>query len=291
MSIRYINKQLQNKRILITGGKGFLGRYLVPALRQSCKEVHLYQKDVRIINTFAKRYDIVCHLAGFTKIDSNTSVDLLFDVNVNGTLAVMQYCYKTGARCILASSSAVYNPTSDNRLLRETQCIKPVTLYGISKMLAEDICRYHAESFGISVIALRIFNMYGSGQKVPFLIPDIMHQLARNKPVVLKTPRLVRDFVSVIDVVRAFILSCTYEHPGFIALNVGTGRGLSIYELVKKIALHMGVKPQINSENFKRVKKDFVVADLQNTLKVINWRPEISIDKGIRLLLNKNISD
>lgn len=287
MARQDITGQLKNKKILVTGGKGFLGSHLVSKLRQVCNVAHIYQKDIRKINTFTKHYDIVCHLAGLNKIDSDVSMDLLFDVNVNGTMAVMQYCYKTGARCILASSSAVYSHTFTNRLLHENLPLKPETPYGTSKMLAENICRYHAENFGVSTMAMRIFNMYGAGQKPPFLIPYIIYQLSRNKPVELKTPMAVRDFVSVLDVARAFILACAYKGNGFIALNTGTGYGLSVYELAEKIAVHLQVKLQIDKEKFKGLKKDFVIADLKNILKAINWQPEIAIDKGIALLLKK----
>lgn len=285
MARQYISRHLENKKILVTGGRGFLGSHLVSKLRRICGSVDIYQKDIRKINAFTKRYDIVCHLAGFTKINSDVSTDLLFDVNVNGTMAVMQYCYKAGARCILASSAAVYGPAVSNRLLHEGLPLKPRTLYGISKMLAENICKYHAENFGSSIVALRIFNMYGAGQPSSFIIPYVMRHFARNKAIELKTPLAVRDFVSVKDVAEVFILACAYKGFGFRALNTGTGYGLSIYELVTKIASHMGVNPRIKGTGFKENKKDFVVADLQNISKFINWHPKILIDNGIRQML------
>lgn len=264
---------------------GFLGRRLFNELRHASNHVDIYLKDVRRIDAVTKRYDTVFHLAALNKIDHGVNASLLFDVNVNGTLAVMKYCRKTGARCILASSSGIYKPAASNLLLSESSLAEPCTLYGVSKVLAENICRYHARSFGVPVVALRIFNMYGPGQKAPFLIPYVIDRLSKNKTVRLKDPWAVRDFISVTDVVRAFVLSSGYDHKGFMALNVGTGYGLSVHEVVKKIARYMRSEVKIKNEAFKGRKRDYVVADLRNISKVLNWRPEISIDKGIALIV------
>lgn len=284
MSDREIKKRLGDKRILITGGQGFLGRHLSSRLKGLCKEIYLYDKDVRYIGGFSKGYDIVCHLAGITKAGSDAEAHLLFDVNINGTLAVMNYCQKKSSRCIFASSSAVYRTTTANKPLSETSSIEPSTLYGLSKALGEDICRYHAANYGISTTALRIFNMYGPGQKEPFLVPYVINRLSKNKPVILKTPGAVRDFIYVTDVVMAFILSCAHGHDGFKALNLGTGKGVSVRELAEKIALRMGVRPKIEKQNSRNIKKDLAVADTKNMSKYVNCRPEISLDEGIMLL-------
>jgi len=206
---------LKNKKILITGGSGFLGKHLAFQLRRVFRQVYVYKKDVRQIDAFARRFDIVCHLAALNKINSQNSENLLLDVNVNGTLAVMRYCCRTGAKCIFASSSAVYKPTTGIKKLHENSSVGPASFYGLSKMLAENICENYAENFGVSTIVFRIFNIYGPGQKTPFLIPYIASQLTNGKHIMLKEPESIMDFVYITDVVRAFISACLKQHKGF----------------------------------------------------------------------------
>jgi UDP-glucose 4-epimerase len=249
-----------------------------------CKNVHLYQGDIRDMADFRERHDIVYHFAAFNKANSDNSADTLFDINVNGTRAVMHYCRRRGARCVFASSSAVYGPTAPGELLREDSPLKPTSLYGKTKMQAESACEYYAENFGVPVIALRLFNVYGTGQKTPFIVPYIMQQLSRNEPVILKTPDAVRDFVYIEDVVKALILSGNCRHKGFLALNVGTGHGSSIYDLAKKLVARIGVKPGIERE-MKEIPKDCAIADLNNVSKVLNWVPSVLLDEGLELVI------
>ncbi|MFH0771918.1 MAG: NAD(P)-dependent oxidoreductase [Candidatus Omnitrophota bacterium] len=284
MPDREIKKKLDDKRILVTGGQGFLGRHLCARLKELCKEVYLYDNDVRRINGFFKRYDIVCHLAGVTKAESDMEARLLFDVNVNGVLSVMRYCQEKSSRCIFASSSAVYRTTASDKPLIETSLREPATLYGLSKAMGEDICRYHALNYGVSTTAFRIFNMYGPGQKEPFLIPYVINRLSKNKPIILKAPAAVRDFIYVTDVVTAFIFSCAHEHSGFKVLNLGTGKGISVREMAERVALRMGIKSRVEKHNSRNIKKDLAIADIKNMLKYAHFRPKISIDEGLMLL-------
>ncbi|MBU2541450.1 MAG: NAD(P)-dependent oxidoreductase [Candidatus Omnitrophica bacterium] len=276
-----LNK-LRKKRVLITGGKGFLGQSLIPQLRKLCKKVYLYNDDIRDISNFKKKSDIVFHLAGFNKIDSKHKTNSLFDVNVNGTMAVMHYCYRVGASCIFASSSAVYKPTLGKIRLSESSDTNPVTLYGISKILAEKVCRHYSQSFKVPVISIRIFNMYGPGQRLSFITPYIFQKLKSTNSILLKSPQAVRDFVYISDVVRAFILSCKIDFNNFLPLNIGTGVGLSINNFVKLFASRLKVKKyQINKVNHESPKKDYVVADIKKAKEVLGWKPQITIEKGL----------
>ncbi|MBM3251202.1 MAG: NAD(P)-dependent oxidoreductase [Candidatus Omnitrophica bacterium] len=274
-----------DKKILITGGNGFLGSHLFYQLKRICKQVYLYEGDVRGIGSFSKHYDIVCHLAAINKTEHN-DVGLLFDTNVNGTLAVMRYCLRVGAKCIFASSSAVYKPTKQNKRITEHSCIRPASLYGVSKMLAENICKYYAENFGVSVVVLRIFNIYGPGQEAPFLIPDITRQLPKNKSISLISPMACRDFVYVTDVVKAFILSCRLRYKRFLILNVGTGECSSVYNFAKKFLSRIKPKAQLNKGAINSLGRDYVIANIRNISKILKWHPTVSREDGLTMIVN-----
>lgn len=283
--MKHLMQKLHNKKVLVTGSSGFLGKHLVPQIENVCNYVHLYQDDIRNIGSFNQKYDIVCHLAALNKVDSQEQRALLFDVNVNGTLAVMDYCRRKGARSVFASSSAVYKPAIDSRLLHEDLCIEPVSLYGVSKMLAEGICKHYAKNFGVSVTALRIFNMYGQGQSRSFLIPYCLQQICKDEPIILRSPKVARDFIYCTDVARAFVLACGYEHKGFLALNVGTGRGTRIRDLVEKLALCIKFKLKIDQAETNNSQIDYVIADVQNISKVLNWNPKVSMLDGLVMVV------
>lgn len=281
----FSSKKLQNKRALITGSDGFLGKPLSYQLKMLCKEVHLYNNDIREIAGFRKGYDIVFHLAALNKLPVGADSGLMLDVNTAGTLAVMQYCRRSGAQCIFASSSAVYEPLKKKHLLSEDSALNPLSTYGISKMLAEDICGHYVQKYRLSAIALRIFNMYGPGQGTAFLVPYIIRQLLKKGPVSLEAPQAVRDFIYVDDVVAAFIVSGSFKYGGFLALNVGTGIGVSVYDIAKKISSFLGGKERIKARKKKDGLRNYVVADTRAISDILNWKPRVSIAQGLKLTI------
>lgn len=277
--------KLQNKRVLVTGSNGFLGEPLSYQLRLFCKEIHLYNNDIREISGFRKGYDIVFHLAALNKLPVGGDSGLMLDVNTAGTLAVMQYCRRNGAKCVFASSSAVYEPLKDKHRLKESSRLKPVSLYGISKKMAEDYCKAYARKYGFPVIALRIFNMYGQGQDEAFLIPYLARQLFRRRRVSLEAPQAVRDFIYIDDVIEAFILAGNFKHSGFLALNVGTGIGVSVYNIAKKISSFLGAKEKIVLKADDGSLGDYVIADTRNICNLLNWKPRVAITQGLKLTI------
>lgn len=277
---------LSNKRILVTGASGFLGRHLMAELGKHFSSVEAYQGDVRTIEQSEIVSDAVCHLAAETKAMTKDEYDSLFDVNVGGTLSVMRYCYQHGASCVLISSSAVYLPSDEEIPLSEKAPLSPKTIYGASKSVCEKICEYYSTYLNVAVTVLRIFNLYGEGQKDPFLIPSLIYSVRERKSFTLNTPFLVRDFIHVRDVVSAILYSLTDTHSGWRCFNVGTGRGISALQVLHKILEIEEIdlpKSQINvSENSE---KNFVIADVQKLNQAFSWKPQVSVEEGLRLMM------
>lgn len=285
MSIKPSANRLNNKSVLVTGGDGFLGRHLVPLLRQTCRDVSLYGKDIRSIDSYAKKFDIVCHLAGIGKVPDNGSIDTMFDVNCCGTLAVLNYCCRTGAACVFASSAAVYAPSGRRHRLKEDASTEPVLTYGASKLLAEKICRHQARNLSIDVTVLRIFNPYGPGQKEPYFISYVVNTLRNGKKVVLKTPDVVRDFIHVSDVAKAFVAACAKRKAGFEVYNVGTGEGMRVRDVVTMVSRFFGSKPHIAKDPSMIVRKDYVIADVSKIFTDLGWRSSMTLEDGLRSVI------
>ena len=271
-------------RVLVTGAGGFLGRHVVRQLRQHRVPVAVYAGDVRQMGAYRRRFDVVCHLAGITKMDARYSLQDLYDVNVNGTLAVLDYCQRTEARCVLASSSAVYRPAANPRaVLDEEAMAEPVSPYGVSKLVAEGLCRYGAEHRGVSVMVLRIFNPYGPAQPPEFLMPYVLQQVVRGEPVVLRTPNAVRDFVYVADASQAIAQACTVVGERYLVLNIGSGVGISVRELVGRLAAHLEVRAVIREPDASP--EDSVVADIRRAVRRLPWRPVTTLAQGVARIL------
>ena len=166
-------------RAIVTGSQGFIGRALTARLRCDRWDVTEWSVDVRTIARLAAHADVVFHLAAATRAEQFASAPhMAYEVNVAGTLAVLQYCQSVGARCIMASTSGVYGAAPAGRPLSEEAPIHPLTPYSISKWLAECLCRQQAEAF---VNAARLAESKGSvfniGSGRPTRIRDVI-QLA-----------------------------------------------------------------------------------------------------------------
>ncbi|OPY87784.1 MAG: GDP-6-deoxy-D-mannose reductase [Syntrophaceae bacterium PtaU1.Bin231] len=277
MPKRLLKTPPSSRSTLVTGGRGLLGRHLLPLLRRRHSAVTLYEGDVREISGLRARHDLVVHLAAKNKVDP-ASPHILFDTNVTGTLAVMEYCRRVGARCLFASSSGVYRPLGKAGRLDEGAELNPVTPYGTSKLLAENVCRFFAETHGLTVTTLRIFNMYGPGQDPDFVVPDLRRQLARSSVVTMRTPHLVRDFVHVRDVAKAFLAAADLDRPGFLTLNVGTGRGHSI----RQVLTLLDGAASIRADEVERTDEDHVVADIGRIVSLAGWAPAVSLESALR---------
>jgi len=253
-------------KILITGGAGFIGKYLVEYfakthtvlvyddLSNSTKKDsdHIVTKGAMfckgdILNfekllEFSKDVDVIIHLAA--KSDVSESVihpEITNKVNVAGTQNVLQCCVQNKIKKIIfASSAAVYGDCKDNPI-NEKSDVHPLSPYGQSKLDAEKIIQNTCEQNNINYVILRMFNVYGRGQNDQYagVITKFLQNILQKKPIVIYGDgKQTRDFVSVYDVVEAFECALNSNKNG--TYNIANGRSLSIDELAKIICEKFG---------------------------------------------------
>lgn len=281
------------KSILVTGAGGFIGRRLVSVLKQVGHEVfELTSTDGDIVDpaTLAgfdeSSVDMVFHLAGRTYVPDAWQEPADFQrVNVTGTLNVLEFCRKRGIPLTYVSAYLYGIPAS--LPVKESDQVNPNNPYALSKFLAESVCRFYAEHFGVPVTIIRPFNIFGPGQKGHFLIPEIIAQVKANRPIHLKdlTPR--RDYLYLDDLIDALV--CTIGvGKGYHLYNIGYGCSLSVAEIVNAIQSAAGTSLPVISENMPRQNEiSDVYADISHAKQELGWYPQHTFDEGIKnMILN-----
>jgi UDP-glucose 4-epimerase len=263
------------EKVIITGGNGFLGKRLTELLKDSY-DIFLFNRqnnrDVTKIEDFEElRADYVIHLAALTR---NQDERKMFDINVGGTLNVLEFCKNVGAKLIFASSSAVYGNAESP--IKEDSDLDYISFYGLTKSLGETLCKFYNERYNLPIVILRIFNLYGPGQQEGFVIPDIIHQLT-NEKIILRNSCPKRDFIYIDDVVESIRKSM--KQNSFEIMNVGTGRSYSIKEAAEKIACGKKI------ECLQEKKENDIYADIKKAKEIISWESKINLDEGLKKIL------
>ncbi|MGH7789086.1 MAG: NAD-dependent epimerase/dehydratase family protein [Candidatus Binatia bacterium] len=275
-------------RVLVTGARGFIGRRLVPRLRDAGGEVIEYAGDVRAAIRCETAVDVVVHLAGALRGDAfRDDPARAFETNVVGTANVLRLCETLGARCVLASTSAVY-PSSDTPLA-ETVAAAPRSPYGTSKWLAERLCEQWAGDGDRAAVVLRLFNVYGPGQDASFIAAHVAECLRRGRAVDLQTPQAVRDFVHVDDVAAAFRRAAESRETGLRVYNVGTGVGFRIIDFVALAAAATGLPAQVTAPPASS-EPDTVVASIAAIQAALGWTARIDLREGLRDMIRDPVT-
>jgi nucleoside-diphosphate-sugar epimerase len=272
------------RKALITGSEGFIGRHLKAKLDVLGWEVFCWDmvdsKDVRDVAKFNNNVDFVFHLAGISDEKSFKSNILdSFDINITGTLAVLNYCKKNDAKCIFASTSGVYN--SSNKKVDELSDLNPSSPYAISKYLAERICYQFSKEWNIPITVLRIFNVFGAEQPEPFIVPYVVNKLINGNTIEIKMPEAVRDFIHISDVIDAMILSATHSNKNFNIYNIGTGISTRIIDLITTAEKIYDKKADIIFNKSNEGKPCNIVADNSKALKELGWKINFDLQRGL----------
>jgi len=302
-------------RVLISGGAGFLGAALANRLtapgqghtvlvlddltagdpRRLAPEVLFTRGDVKDVPklwTLLQGVDCVYHLAARVRVPESIHYPSDYnDVNVGGTVAVMEAVRDTGVkRVVFASSGAIYGE-QPHQPVTETQPPNPNSPYGVSKIAAEYYVATLGALYGIETVALRIFNAYGPGQDLPPsyppVIPHVLKQAAcGGSLVIFGDGSQTRDFVYVDDVVDALVAAATATDVNRAVINVGSGRELSINELARDIARVMGTQPSPLYNRSQSGGVSRLVADVTLARTLLGWEPHTTLRQGLRLILN-----
>jgi len=299
-------------RVVVTGGVGFIGSRLVRELlgrgcyvvvldnfcsgswgnlrglhgRDGFEVVEGDVRDRRVVGKVMKGADGVVHLAAL--IDVEASVRDPFethDVNVNGTLNVLREAVKAGVkRFVFASSTAVYGDANPLPL-REDYPLCPISPYAASKAAAEGYCRAFNSCYGLGIVILRYFNVYGPGQRnsaYSGVVTRFLEKAFRGEPlIVYGDGGQTRDFIYVDDVVKATILALEGVGVEGETFNVCTGKPTSVNELVEVVRVIVGRDLRVVYDKPRKGDIRSNYGDPSKAEKTLGFKAKTSLKEGL----------
>jgi len=309
--------------ILITGAAGFIGSHLVGALLQNnrrivavdnfdkfyprfikernfheashenLKNVTLIEGDIRDPSLYFKLkelgpYQMIIHLAARAGVRPSLADPALYaDVNINGSVRLLDFAQKENIkRIIFASSSSVYGNNIKVPFSESDPVDAPISPYAATKRAGELLCHTFHHLYGINILCLRFFTVYGPRQRPDLAIHKFTQSIFNNEPITLYGDgNSQRDYTYIDDILNGLIHSVhlleNSNQPLFEILNLGESRTVSLTELVQLIEKALGKKAVLKwqPEQPGDVKRTF--ADLTRARSILKYDPKTPIEQGI----------
>ena len=302
-------------KVLVTGGAGFIGSNIVEELlkrdyqvrvldnfstgkRDNIKDfvndIELIEGDIRsyhIVKEAVKGIDVVLHQAALPSVPRSIKDPITTsEVNVNGTLNILESSVTEGVqRVVYASSSSVYG---DNPELpkREDMSLNPLSPYAVSKLAGEKYCRVFSKIYGIETVILRYFNVFGPKQdptsQYSAVIPKFIKSIMKDeKPVIYGDGEQSRDFTYVANVVNANVLASTNSCDSGVVLNCACGEQTSLNKLVSLINSNLNKSIESIYENHRAGDIKHSLAMIELAKEEIGYEPSVNFEKGLELTI------
>jgi UDP-glucose 4-epimerase len=295
-------------KVLVTGGAGFIGSNIVDRLQREGNEVvvldnflsgyrenlirfpkvTVIEGDVRdavAVDEAMRGVEVVFHLAA--SVGNKRSIDYPLDdaeINVLGTLQVLEAAKKRGVRKIVASSSAGIYGELKTIPITEDHPIEPDTPYGCTKLCEEKLCLSYAKLYEIESVCLRYFNVYGPNQRFDAygnVIPIFVFNALRGDDIVVfGDGEQTRDFVNVADVVQANMNAAMMRGVSG-AFNIASGTRVSINKLARMISDEVGTQTTIRFGSPRKGDVRDSLAEIRAARDALGYRPAVELQPGL----------
>jgi UDP-glucose 4-epimerase len=295
---RRVVGELAGARILVTGGAGFIGRSVVPALAAAGAAVSVVDlepypsPDVPCVlgdlrDAAVREAAVTPDLTGIVHLAAQTSVlgslarpALVHEVNVEATAALLELARVRGVRRFLMTSTNAVVGDRGATTLHEELPLRPLTPYGATKAAAEMLLSGYAGGYAMTTCAVRLTNVYGPGMKhKDSFVPRIMRAVAAHEPVqVYGTGEQRRDFVHVTDAAAGLIVAWRADHVG--PLIVGSGRSVSVLELLDTAGAVLGRPVKVERVDPKPGEMPAVIVSIERA-RALGYAPRVDLAAGL----------
>ncbi len=305
----------KNKKVMVTGAAGFIGshvcealvqegakvkalvRYnsrgdrgnlelLPPQIAQEIEVVHGDIQDAALVAKLVADSDVVLHLAALIGIPYSYVASASYvDINIRGTLNVLQACLRNSTpRLVHTSTSEVYG-TAQYTPIDEKHPLQAQSPYSATKIAADKLIESFHRTYNLPVVTIRPFNTYGPRQSSRAVIPTIILQALTDEKISLGNLGPFRDFTFVKDTARSFILAAQCDRAIGEVVNVGSGNGITIIDLAHRISAITGNDlPIMTEEERLRPPSSEVMellCDSRKARELLGWEPQYSIEEGL----------
>ncbi len=305
---------IEGKKILVTGGAGFIGSWIAETLasKNSVKvadslktgnkdnlkkilpKVEFTETDIRKrekLSGLIQGAEIVFHQGANVQIQASVDDPQMdADINIGGTLNVLDACRKHDVeRVVFASSSAIYGNPS-NIPVTESAKPSPLSPYALSKLAGESYMKLYSDLYGLKTISLRYFNVYGPRQNADSPYSGVISIFTKNvregKPLtVFGDGEQTRDFVNVKDVVKANMLAAESKPAVGKAFNIGTGKSISLNDMISILEKKTGKKLVVKYKEKRKGDVMHSCPDISLARKILGFVPSVAFEDGLSELL------
>lgn len=305
--------------ILITGGAGFIGSNLIDSLLKDNPDIAItcidnfdsfYDKAVKkrniethfkkpnfklieadILNIWkiktklAKNYDAIIHLAAKVGVRPSVQNPATYTtVNVVGTQNMLELARQLQCKkFIFASSSSVYGFNPNFPWKEDDRLLLPASPYAFSKISGELLGYVYSNLFGIQFIALRLFTVYGPGQRPDLAIHKFAKLISQGEPIqIFGDGESKRDYTYVDDIVMGFKLALDYSSSQYEIINLGNNKPIKLAELISLLEEVLKKKAIIKKLSNQLGDLPLTFADISKAEKLLGYLPKIRIQSGLQ---------